>query len=321
MSCRALSAPGPEEGTNDRTVRSGSMIRTDRDGLVQAPDRAAGADSRVFRDPRLNEQFLLQGYVVVSLLDAPDVIELRSLWEGHAPGVTGFYSNVGRRRDEETRRLSARIRDVIGPPLVALLDGYAATAGSFAAKAADDEGALPLHQDWNTVDESRAFGLSAWCPLDHVDDGNGTLRVLPGSHRWFTTVRSITIQPTAIPLDAEIRALTTPLALAPGQAVVHAQNLFHGSLANRSSRMRVAAVCGTRKVGVPMVHYYRDPDRPHAPIEIFEIDPEFFASGVGDLRDGRRPEGLTLLGSLTHPPHEVTRERVVAHASSNGRTR
>ena len=276
--------------------------------------------NRVFRDPQLDEQFLTQGYVTVSLLDADALVELRSLWAGHAPHVVGFYSSAGRRRDDETHRLSARIRAVIGPPLVALLDGYAATAGSFAAKAADERGALALHQDWNTVDESRAIGLSAWCPLDHVNDENGTLRVLPGSHRWFTTVRSITIQPTAIALDAELCALTTPLELEPGQAVVHAQSLFHGSRANRTGRLRVAAVCGTRRLGVPMVHYYREPSRPHGPIEVFEIDPEFYAAGVGHLRDGRRPEGLTPIGALSRTPPEATRARVIARAVASQAT-
>jgi ectoine hydroxylase-related dioxygenase (phytanoyl-CoA dioxygenase family) len=102
------------------------------------------------------------------------------------------------------------------------------------------------HQDWaswDTVASHPAF-VTAWVALDDVDDANGALQVLPGSHRWglvpggsnfFATDRDAQLAGLA-DRGAEPRSLV----MAAGQVSFHHPLTFHGSGPNTSQRLRRA---------------------------------------------------------------------------------
>ena len=51
------------------------------------------------------------------------------------------------------------------------------------------DGAMGTHQDWTFVDERRFRSVTVWCPLVDVEQRNGALELLPGSHRILTHAR------------------------------------------------------------------------------------------------------------------------------------
>jgi ectoine hydroxylase-related dioxygenase (phytanoyl-CoA dioxygenase family) len=106
------------------------------------------------------------------------------------------------------------------------------------------------HQDWaswDTVADEPRF-VTAWVAFDDVDEGNGAMQMLPGSHTWglvaggsnfFATDRDAQLDALgALGVDEARRAVPTSVILRAGQVSFHHPLTFHGSGPNTSDRMR-----------------------------------------------------------------------------------
>ncbi|MEA2620587.1 MAG: hypothetical protein QOC97_1360 [Chloroflexota bacterium] len=101
------------------------------------------------------------------------------------------------------------------------------------------------HQDWDswrTVASIDRF-VTAWVALDDVDEANGAMQVLPGSHHWGLLPGQSDFLGTD--LDAQLERLSAQHDLAPkllemtaGQVSFHHVLTFHGSATNSSQRVR-----------------------------------------------------------------------------------
>jgi ectoine hydroxylase-related dioxygenase (phytanoyl-CoA dioxygenase family) len=187
------------------------------------------------------------GYVVLPDFIQPDLLaQLRSriaslfTEEGDQAG-NEFKQEPGCRRlanlvnkGEEFRaaicepRLLEYIRHVLGPEIkLSSLNARSVNAPG--------AGAQPLHVDMAAIPDDRGYWVcnSLWM-LDDFTPENGTLRVIPGSHRW-----------RRLPQDT----LTDPFASHPGEVLVTGKagtvvivnaHLWHGGTANRSGASRTA---------------------------------------------------------------------------------
>jgi ectoine hydroxylase-related dioxygenase (phytanoyl-CoA dioxygenase family) len=151
--------------------------------------------------------------------------------------------------------------------------------GSFAVKQPsrdDDDGFVGLHQDLSFVDEPRFAGISLWCPLEEVDERNGCLAVVVGSHRFNSFYR----EPCSLPYPDLVPLLEhnylTQLPMAPGRALLMDNRLFHESKPNRTPRTRLVAA----GVAVPresrLLYCHRDLDAAPDRLEVFEVPDDFY---------------------------------------------
>lgn len=99
---------------------------------------------------------------------------------------------------------------------------------------------LEWHQDWAFIPHTNMDLAIAALMLDEVDEGNGPMLVIPGSHKgplldhhgedgWFAAA----IDPGKLDLDAAV-----PLTGPKGTVTIHHPLLVHGSALNRSARER-----------------------------------------------------------------------------------
>jgi ectoine hydroxylase-related dioxygenase (phytanoyl-CoA dioxygenase family) len=107
------------------------------------------------------------------------------------------------------------------------------------------ETTIGWHQDWaswDTVADRDGF-VTAWVAFDDVDDENGAMQMVPGSHTWglvegasnfFGTDREAQLERIGQHGDAQPRSIV----LAAGQVSFHHPLTFHGSGPNTSQRMR-----------------------------------------------------------------------------------
>lgn len=107
------------------------------------------------------------------------------------------------------------------------------------------ETTIGWHQDWaswHTVASRGAF-VTAWVAFDDVDDGNGAMQMLRGSHRWGLLPEASNF--FATDRDGQLAGLGEHGAVEPrsvvmsaGQVSFHHPLTFHGSGANTSDRLR-----------------------------------------------------------------------------------
>jgi hypothetical protein len=245
----------------------------------------------------IQAQLAHDGFAVADLLEGVDVHALRDAYLRHArPCRAGFDSTILYSDTELRVAVDRAIRNVLEPRLRALIDGYRIAVCTFALKrAGQPDGAVPMHQDWSFVDESRFKSFGVWCPLVDVDLWNGCLQIVKGSHASPHPPRAACSAFLYPELVEQLRAsYLTTLPMRAGQVALFDNRLFHCSPANRSEADRVAATA----VILPMtarLRYYHMVDRrePHR-VEVFEVPDSFYLSHQAP----GRPEHAVSLGII-----------------------
>lgn len=239
------------------------------------------APRRVFRDPEHEAQFREDGYVVVDLVDPTAVGCLRAVVEALLPDVSGFHSSLMSADVGYRQAVFEQVPPVVASAVDSLLAAYAPFAASLTVKCPGAEGHLDSHQDWSMVDEEQFRGINVWIPLEPTSVDNGTLRVLPRSHRALDHLRCSPCNPASFESEQNLVPIDrlVPLDVDLGQAVVFDQGLLHGSGSNTTEAMRPAVTIAYRPDDAPLLHYFvADPDLDE--VEVYRVDPEFFTELV-----------------------------------------
>jgi hypothetical protein len=118
-------------------------------------------------------------------------------------------------------------------------------------------GAVAWHQDYSYWTWTQPMAhVTCWIALDDVDEENGCLWYVPGSHLWpDLPITGLTGDMDAVrsrlnPEQLEAFERRVPVVLRAGQAAFHHPRTMHGSYQNRSKRQRRATLVNTMRDGV-----------------------------------------------------------------------
>ena len=163
-------------------------------------------------------------------------------------------------------RLSHAFHDIIWSPQIRMAAYQLLGGHSFSllhdqlfCKPASDGGVVAWHQDFSywTWTKPRAH-LTCWIGLDDVDESNGCLWYVPGSHRWgllpMTGLAGSDMDTVKQVLDTEqqrqLNENKEAAVLSAGYATLHHPLMMHGSYGNASTRQRRATVVNMMREGV-----------------------------------------------------------------------
>ena len=156
-----------------------------------------------------------------------------------------------------------------------------------------------------------ATSLYLWIPLTDTDARNGTLHVVPGSHR-FANKRPLPARPcrpSTMP-STDVHEASVRLDCRAGDLVLMVSGVIHHSPPTSSDEVRLAAHGILIPVDVPLVFYYADDDTPQGQVECYELDLEGY---VRHIHAGPpRPRGDPQPPWSARPPGSMTRERFTA---------
>jgi hypothetical protein len=215
----------------------------------------------LFKSDALQSEFEENGFVKLSLLDKSQVADLVRAYDGFKdahekidlPYITTSHSNDVKLITAVDEVLLA----TIAPALEAHLVNYKLLFGNYLVKMPVANSATPPHQDITFVDEKEFTSVNIWIALQDIDEGNGSMYFLKGSHKYMFTIRPTHHYDWVYEnVKKEIERRSVTFSARAGEAFVFAHSVVHGSHANGATSPRLAAVMAAYSKDAPLIHYY-----------------------------------------------------------------
>lgn len=252
-----------------------------------------------FLDAEKTEKLKTNGYAVFDLLDEEIISELTKLFHAyHDKQPEGFYATTHLDDKSKRKEISDELHRRLFSKIEVKFENINLLGGAFISKSPGQKGILPLHQDWNLVDESHARSYNLWIPLVDVDEENGAMRLLPASHSKQTTFRGPNVAPVLYQISSEVDKHMFSLNIKKGQAVLYDHALWHSSPENKTNELRLALVMGALPLNEEMKYYHQKGNL----VEEYASYPTFFFEQERDAG----PTGLTLIRSFEHPNNQLS---------------
>ncbi|HLP19107.1 MAG TPA: phytanoyl-CoA dioxygenase family protein [Chitinophagales bacterium] len=268
---------------------------------------------RIFKDEAMQARFDKQGFLIVPLLDAEDVKYLSDFFDALHPDLPteGFVSGSYSPDLDYKKKASDEIVKVFSKHYERLFVDYQPFGAAFLFKMPSQNSDLAIHQDWTIVDEENYVALNCWVPLTDVNEKNGALQIVPGSHyNALKTLRAPTLPFFFSGNDDLVEQESIPMCVKAGEAVILNQSVIHYSAANTSDKIRKAITAGVKSKGSPMQFNYYNEDKP-GKVEVFEMPEEFLISFKDFANDiFRRPYMGESKGYREYKMPQFTREEL-----------
>lgn len=215
----------------------------------------------IFKDKSIQSKFDKNGYAIVELINSEEIESLNAIFNRSHIQLPkdGFFTSAYSNDAEYKKKSSKEIVEVVKSRLAALLQNYEICGADFIFKMPSKNSQLDLHQDWSFVNELEHVSLNCWIPLCDINDKNGAIHVLPGSHfNQFKAYRSPSIKFFFKDNEDLVHKKLIPLYVKAGQAIFINHSLVHYSPPNQTNEVRKAVVVGVKSEGAQMYFLYYD---------------------------------------------------------------
>lgn len=211
----------------------------------------------LFKKEEFSDYLFQEGSVFFSLLEGKEIKRLKKVFSKyHKQDPSGFYATTHLDDKSLRKSISDQIIRIIAPKLEEVFENINVLGGAFISKSPGEKGILPLHQDWNIVDEEKARSYNLWIPLCDVNEFNGAMRILARSHRKEKTFRGPNIPPSLYKISKEVDKHMHTLNMNSGEALIYDHALWHSSPQNQSEELRLAIVLGVIPKDAEMKYYH-----------------------------------------------------------------
>lgn len=263
---------------------------------------------RLLRSASQNALLARRGYVRERLLSNAQIEELLGIARIYYPeehlkpsqDASGKSFILNTYTDDSTAyRMSGakHLKRLLSPYIEELFDGYRIISCGLFIKS-PGAGWLDLHYHPTVVEHPKDWVIDIWCPLVDADLSNGTLCVVPESHKIFPQTIG---NPSSGPLFCKdytsvIREqYSLALPSKAGEAVIFENSLLHWSPVNGSQTARYALHCSCVPVEAITVHTHFDPRNSHM-FNLYKATDAYFEQVFGRLLP--RPSELDFLKTI-----------------------
>lgn len=209
--------------------------------------------------------FRLNTEIVSALLD---------LFQLHHPSEgKGFYTSFAIDSFVIKKKIDAEIQRIVEKPLEGMFPGFRILVSNYVVKISGKESFLPMHRDWSIVDETIEKSISIWIPLVDIDENNGILGFVDGSHLDAQPFRGPSNKESLYSED-NIDRKVEYLAVEAGQMIAFFPGTLHSSKPNLSGKIRIAITL----VLVPekaVTYHFHFPENSQL-IKAYRVEKDFF---------------------------------------------
>ncbi len=274
-----------------------------------------------FIDQELEERFQKDGYVEVPFLTSEEVEMLKAYYfdtlnesggrlgpedEKHQSSqeITYDFTFIDKNSDYK-QQVFDMITNAFANRVDDYLDKYKPMIANFIRKK-EDGGEVPLHQNWAFADEHKCATVSIWCPLVDSNKENGTLEVVPGSHKRYGEVRGPMIKSELAGIHSEIiDKYMQPVATKAGNAVILDDSIVHYSSPNQTDGLRLAIQLILIPKEEKSIHFHMDLSKDRSLVEVLEVDKDFYMK----FNPWKKPsEDVSRIDSFKYVPFDMTIE-------------
>lgn len=244
---------------------------------------------RIFKSKEHQEIFNRQGFITLPFLNVEELKFLNDTFDELHPSLNqeGFFSGSYSNDMNYKKKVSDVIVKTFHRAYEKYFTNYQPFGGAFLFKVPGENSDLAIHQDWTIVDEEENVALNCWVPLQDIDETNGALHIVPGSHYdKYKSLRSPTLPFFFSGNDQDVEAAAIPMYVKAGEAVILNQSVIHGSAPNHSNQIRKAITAGVKSKGAQMYFHYKVPDKDE--LEVFKMDDSFLISFKNFFEDIRK---------------------------------
>ena len=256
----------------------------------------------ILRNAELNRRLFDDGFVTMPFLTGDEIDALTKLfYQFHTDEeVEGLYVSAVKKDAKSVQAISDSIRDLFRRAITEHIENGVTLGGTFITKPAHQTEALEPHQDWSIVDESRFRSFTIWVPLVDVNDDNGAMYVLPGSHDSMRGYRHLTIPSIFGQIYEHVWPQMKPIHLKAGEAIIFDHALGHASKPNRTNQIRIAATHSLISPNFEMRFYWNN----NGTVEEFEGESHYYNTEQAKVGPGN----LKKLRDLDFKIHQLDRE-------------
>ena len=268
------------------------------------------AINKVFKNPEYQEDFESKGYIIVDFYTPDELIELQGVFDKYHPeGVEGFYASTFSGSVNYRNEANAEIIRLGERPIRTFLDDIKIHCGSFIVKGSGESSLMPVHQDMTLVDETKFTGINIWAPLCDLNETNGPVFVLEGSHLLHFSYRGGSIPEIYHNIRQSVIPYMKPFYLKAGQAIIFNPSTLHYSPANISGKLRIVTNTYVTHKDAKFVTAYFEKNSPQNGIELFQQEDDFLIKFMDFGFDmTKRPEIGKSIGFVDYNFPEITEE-------------
>lgn len=268
-------------------------------------------DSGLLKNTWLEGQLAEDGVIKIPFLTDPELEQIRKLYdethgEGDPPSMyDGIHMTIWHKDRAYKLRINRHLKHILKAACERTFKDYRAISQQFIAKRKGPETTFPIHQDWSIVDEYKYRSFNLWIPLQDVDESNGAMWIVKGSHNIKRKIRGAGyLFPNYYPALEELKRHMTSYSMKAGEALLFFHNTLHGSPYNANDGYRVATQISIIPEDAPLQVYFQkganEPLEVHHPADDFT----FYYDRIREESEVRPPTGMAseLLPSLQVRP-------------------
>jgi len=216
---------------------------------------------------KLESRLKRDGYSIIDFLNLEEIHDLRTIFDQYHLNNQSIekylieqgmlFSNIYPDNDYK-EKITKILCEYLSFKAEKILDNYELINSVFIIKTCG-YGQFDYHQDWNMVDEIKHRAYNVWVPLQDVNQKNGTIKLIPGSHNFFPKLLRSPSTPW-IDIDTDIRRKLDEkskiINLKVGEAVIFDSAMIHATTRNVTQKNRISILFGIKPFKSRLLHYY-----------------------------------------------------------------
>lgn len=229
-----------------------------------------------FKDPEIENRINEDGYVVIKgFLPQIEIEKITNIYKAsHQECEVGCWNSLYDLPLGHGKEISATVTEIVKPYLDKLFQDYDFPVALFISKNPGQGHESLVHRDDSMHNENEFQYRQCWVPIVDINKENGTLYVVPKSHKLFTDERPMFAKWPYTHLRPRLEKEFVNLYPKAGDLVVYFEKTLHGSYLNSTNESRPVFQGGVIHKDAQSQFTRYIPERNE--VERYAVDFEFF---------------------------------------------